>query len=169
MSDEWKSDIARGWAAMAVGLVPGLSLGQRLTKAQKFADDSHWAVREWAWLGVREHIIAQPHAALKSLQVWATKASPYIRRFSSEATRPIGVWSKHIQAFRLDPSPALPLLTELCEDPSHYVRLSVGNWLNDASKTRPEWVAKVCSGWPDTPNCEHIRRRAMRTMRRVQA
>lgn len=165
VSDRWVSDVARGWAAMAVGVAPGLTLSQRLRRARKFAEDPHWAVREWAWLGVRKHIVAQPHVALKSLRTWATSASPLARRFASESTRPIGVWSKHIQAFRADPSPALPLLSALCDDPSRYVRLSVGNWLNDASKTNPAWVSKVCSDWPDTPNCDHIRRRALRTMR----
>jgi 3-methyladenine DNA glycosylase AlkC len=167
VSDSWHSDVARGWAAMAVGLAPGLSLAERLRRARRFAEDPHWAVREWAWLSVRKHIIAQPYDALNRLRSWATNASPFMRRFASEATRPIGVWSKHIQAFRVDPSPALPFLSELCDDPSHYVRLSVGNWLNDASKTNPDWVSNVCLGWPDTPNCQQICRRAMRTMRRV--
>src|SRR5450759_984648 len=113
-SDDWQSDVARGWAAMAVGFVPGLSLARRLRRARKYAEDPHWAVREWAWLSVREHIVAQPLLALESLHGWATQSSPFMRRFASEATRPMGVWSKHIKAFRVDPSPALPLLSELC-------------------------------------------------------
>jgi 3-methyladenine DNA glycosylase AlkC len=167
-SDAWASDVARGWAAMAVGCVPALQLRSRLRLARKFAIDPHWSVREWAWLGVRDHIVDAPLSALRHLTPWANSRSPYVRRFASESTRPIGVWSKHIRAFRVDPSPALPLLSELCDDPSRYVRLSVGNWLNDASKTNPNWVASVCLGWPNTPSCDHIRRRAMRTMKRLQ-
>src|SRR6266852_4971082 len=105
--DDWTSDVARGWAAMAVGCVPLLPLRSRLRLARKFAIDPHWAVREWAWLGVRDHIVDAPLSALTNLTPWANSRSPFVRRFASESTRPIGVWSKHIRAFRVDPSPAL--------------------------------------------------------------
>lgn len=166
-SDGWKSDIARGWAAMAVGLVPGLSLGQRSSKVQKFAGDAHWAVREWAWLGVRNHIVDEPRAALRDLIPWTRSRSPYVRRFASEATRPIGVWSRHIPALRRDPSPALPLLSALVSDSERYVRLSVGNWLNDASKSVPAWVLEFCATCIVSPETGHVRERALRTIRRT--
>jgi hypothetical protein len=40
-----------------------------------------------------------------------------------------------------DPSPALPLLRALQDDPSEYVRRSVANHLNDIAKDHPERVA----------------------------
>jgi 3-methyladenine DNA glycosylase AlkC len=165
-SKAWTSDVARGWAAMAVGCVPGLPLPRRLRLARKFAGDPHWAVREWAWLGVRNHIVEEPLAALRCLTPWAGSGSPYVRRFASEATRPIGVWSKHIAILKGDPSPAIPMLSALWNDPSRYVRLSVGNWLNDASKTQPDWVVRLCAKLPQSDNSDEIRRRALRTLRR---
>jgi len=164
--DGWESDIARGWAAMAVGCVPDLEIQSRLHLARRFAEDHHWAVREWAWLGVRAHIVDAPISAIGRLISWARSPSPYIRRFASESTRPIGVWSKHIAALKVDPSQAMPLLSILWDDPSRYVRLSVGNWLNDASKSQPDWVVGLCATWPHTGNSEEIRRRALRTLRR---
>jgi 3-methyladenine DNA glycosylase AlkC len=162
----WNSDIARGWAAMAVGYAPGLTLSHRLKLATTFADDPHWAVREWAWLGVRDHIVQQPVNAVGFLTATSKHRSPSIRRFASEATRPIGVWSKHIAALKRDPSPALPLLENLWSDPSRYVRLSVGNWLNDASKSQPEWVEWICASLPPTEESDYVRRRALRTLHR---
>lgn len=166
-SDAWPSDIARGWAAMAVGRIPSLQLRSRLRLARKFANDPHWAVREWAWLGVRNHIVDEPLGALRHLIPWTRSRSPYVRRFASEATRPIGVWSRHIPALRRDPSPAFPLLSALVFDSERYVRLSVGNWLNDASKSVPAWVLEFCATCIDSPETRHVRDRALRTIRRT--
>ena len=38
----------------------------------------------------------------------------------------------------------LPILEPLKSDYSKYVRNSVGNWLNDASKTQSGFVRKLC-------------------------
>jgi 3-methyladenine DNA glycosylase AlkC len=161
----WRSDIARGWAAMAVGQIPDLGLGDRLRLARVFAKDEHFAVREWAWLGVRDAVIQVPLDAIALLQSWAIDINPNIRRYASELTRPIGVWSRHIPALRKSPELAMPLLTPLLDDPSRYVQLSVGNWLNDASKDRPEWVQGVCAAeFIDV--AATVRHRALRTIRR---
>jgi 3-methyladenine DNA glycosylase AlkC len=49
------------------------------------------------------------------------------------------------------------------------VRDSVGNWLNDASKTQPEWVTRICSDWQKqspTRDTAYIIRRATRSLRK---
>jgi 3-methyladenine DNA glycosylase AlkC len=143
----WRSDTARGWAAMAVGDVPGLALAQRLELSRPFAVDPHFAVREWAWLGIRRHICADPVDALTKLEPWCRHESPSLRRFASEATRPIGVWSSHIPMLKKKPELAERLLCTLVPDASRYVNTSVGNWLNDASRSRPSWVIATCSRW----------------------
>jgi len=61
------------------------------------------------------------------------------------------------------------LLEPVRSDPSDYVRRSVGNWLNDASKSRPEWVRSLAAEWrraSKTAETAWIVRHALRTLRK---
>ena len=145
----WRSDTVRGWAAFAIAVVPRADLQKRICFALPFADDPHFAVREWAWLAVRPAILEDPMTAVQELAGLTAHHSPRVRRFVSESTRPRGVWSKHLSLFKQEPWRALPLLEPLATDASRYVQDSVGNWLRDASKTQPNWVAETCNRWQD--------------------
>jgi len=156
------SDIVRGWAAYTI---PGnLPLDEQIIRVRPFANDSHFGVREWAWLSIRASICANPLDAIASLRHWAADSDPYIRRFACEATRPRGVWATHISSFKIDPSPALPILNQICLDSDEYVHRSVGNWLRDAAKTAPKWVASTIEAWERShgkgSSLERLRRRS---------
>jgi 3-methyladenine DNA glycosylase AlkC len=160
------SDVARCWAAQWVAL-SGLPLAAQLQAVRRFAADPHFGVREIAWMAVREAVIASLDESLALLQPWATDADPNIRRFASELTRPRGVWCAQIEALKAEPWRALPLIEPLRADTSRYVQNSVANWLNDASKTQPEWVYRLCTRWTDesdTPATRYIAKRALRTL-----
>ena len=161
------SDVARGWATQWI-MFSDLPLAARLQSARRFAADPHFGVREIAWMAVRDEVGIHLDEALALLDPWVRDADENIRRFASELTRPRGVWCAPLEALKAQPWRALPLLEPLKSDPSRYVRNSVANWLNDASKSQPQWVDEVCRRWSREapgPECEHIVRRACRTMR----
>ncbi|GGY22207.1 DNA alkylation repair protein [Paludibacterium paludis] len=165
------SDTVRSWAAFAMTRSdPAMTLGDRLGVAKTFAADEHFGVREWSWLAVRPYIAEHIGEAIALLESWTMSPDPNIRRFAVESTRPRGVWCEHIAALKTDPAMGLPLLEPLRADPARYVQDSVGNWLNDASKTAPEWVDRLCRYWADAgagePSTARIVTRAIRSLRK---
>jgi 3-methyladenine DNA glycosylase AlkC len=161
------NDTVRGWAAYVLAAAPGLDLESRLDRMKPLAADPHFAVREWAWLAVREEIARDIRESIHLLTPWTCDPSPNVRRFASEATRPRGVWCAHIEELRRRPELGLPILEPLRFDRSRYVENSVANWLNDASKTRPDWVRKICAAWEE--DAPYIARRASRSISKSQA
>ena len=162
-----RADLARGWAAYMIAVLPDLTLAEKLARMRPLAADAHFGVREWAWLAVRPMIVAAPQAALDILTPWAQDEDANIRRFATEATRPRGVWCSHITQFKEAPEPARPLLDALYQDPSRYVQDSVANWLNDAGKTRADFVRACCVNWQaasDSPATAYIIKRATRSL-----
>ena len=160
------SDIARAWAAQWVMFSP-LALADKLQSVRRFAADPHFGVREIAWMAVRDEVAGALDDALALLAPWVRDADPNIRRFASELTRPRGVWCAQIDALKAEPWRASALLEPLKADPSRYVQNSVANWLNDASKTQPQWVDEICGRWlreSDAPATAYIVRRALRTV-----
>ena len=167
-----QADTVRGWICYALAhdhalRDPAEPLENLLDAVRTFTDDAHFGVREWVWLAVRPHIAAQPQQAIKYLAGWATAPSERVRRFASESTRPRGVWCAHMNMLKENPALGLPVLEPLKADPSKYVQDSVGNWLNDAAKSQPQWVRRLCQKWlGQSPGkaTEYICKRALRSL-----
>ncbi len=163
------SDAVRCWATFTVGKNPGLSLPKIFEQIQPFAADTHFGVREIAWMAVRPKISQNLNESLQILAKWTSSADENVRRFASEATRPRGVWCEHIEALKQRPELALSILEPLKSDDAKYVQDSVGNWLNDASKTQPKFVVELCKTWENvskTKETAYIIKKALRTIQK---
>lgn len=135
------SDTVRGWAAFANAWAMRHSGSATALDSQlAFATDSHFGVREWAWLALRPQLAGDLDDSLALLCARSASADPLVRRFCVEILRPRGVWCEHIARLKTEPQIAEPLLVPLLAEADKYPQDSVANWLNDASKTRPEWV-----------------------------
>lgn len=162
-----RSDVVREWSALVVGCCGDLSFPKRLAWLKTQAEDSNAGVREWAWMSLRSHVAEDPVRAVKALVPWTGSRNERLRRFASEVTRPRGVWCAHIELLKQQPELGLPLLEPLRSDDSLYVRNSVANWLNDASKSQPQWVTNVTQRWLEqstTRETQSLVKRARRTL-----
>lgn len=164
-----RCDIVRQWAVYALHALPVLSLAERLARTRPFAADTNMTVRECAWIAFRPHLAVHLDSSICRLQAWVVDADPNVRRFAIEATRPRSVWGQHLPALKREPQMGLPLLEPVRNDPSRYVRTAVANWLNDASKSRPEWVVDLCDAWvvDASPRTQWVVARALRSHRRA--
>ncbi len=163
------SDAVRAWVAWMVAADSDVSLDERLDTAKRFATDRAISVRENAWDSFRRHVIADLDRGLDLLESWAHDPDENIRRCAVEGTRPRGVTTVHIPALKKDPDLALHLLEPVRSDPSRYVQNAVANWLNDASKDAPDWVAALTDRWSEestTAETVYIVNRALRTLRK---
>lgn len=161
------SDVVRSWACFAITYADGASLAQRMAALRPLAADLHFGVREAAWMALRPAVEAELESAIDLLVPWAGDDDANLRRFSSEVTRPCGVWCQHLVRLKARPQLGLPILEPLRSDPSKYVRDSVGNWLNDASKSQPAWVRRLTHCWQKeskTPETAYIVKKALRTI-----
>ncbi|MEY4565769.1 MAG: hypothetical protein RLY14_739 [Planctomycetota bacterium] len=162
------SDVVREWAACIVGYRSDLTLKEKMIRIRPMADDPNAGLREVAWMALRGDVARDPSKSIKPLLAWTTEKSDRLRRYSSEITRPCGVWCAHIGLLKSKPEIGLPILEKLNMDSSKYVRDSVANWLNDASKTQPDFVLEVTDRWRkecQSPNTDKIISRALRTIR----
>lgn len=161
------SDLVRCWATYTIGKDPHITIGEKLERIKVFAADQHFGVREISWMAVRSSLSENLKESLLIFTEWTKNKDENIRRFASESTRPRGVWTKPIEELKQNPEWGLKILEPLRSDSSKYVQNSVGNWLNDAGKSQPEFVTKTCDQWlreNPTKETQYIVKRALRTI-----
>ena len=102
---------------------------------------------------------------MKQMLKWSKDKNHHLRRLSSEGCRPRLPWAMALPAFKKDPSPILPILENLKNDESEYVRKSVANNLNDISKDNPELVLEIIKKWKGkSKNTDWIVKHASRSL-----
>ncbi len=161
-----KSDTVRCWATY-FSINNKATFEENLEKIKFFAADHHFGVREIAWMAIRPEIDKNLEKSIEILSNLTKDNDENIRRFASEATRPRGVWCKHIEILKANPALGLPILEPLKSDGSKYVQDSVSNWLNDASKTQPNWVIEICNQWKEESPIKHTERIIKRGLRSI--
>ncbi len=154
----------RGWAILPLSLVlaqNGLSDFERSLRllhamTQRFT----------AEFAIRSFILHDPERSFATFKIWTKDPSLHVRRLVSEGTRPRLPWAMQLPALIKDPSPSLPLLEALRDDPEAYVRRSVANHLNDISKDHPDLVAQLIGKWLKGASSERraLLRHAARTL-----
>lgn len=96
---------------------------------------------------VRPFLIKYGVKMVDQMQAWSLHESYKVRRFASEGSRPRLPWAMAIPELKKNPYLLLPLLENLKNDPSEWVRRSVANNINDIAKGHPEVVLDIAKRW----------------------
>lgn len=92
-------------------------------------------------------IAKYPDKMMKQMLAWSTHEHWGVRRLASEGCRPRLPWAMALPRLKKDPAPIIPILENLKNDPSKFVRLSVANNLNDIAKDNPQIVIALAKSW----------------------
>lgn len=96
---------------------------------------------------IRPFIIKYEEKVMSRMLQWSKNKNLHVRRLASEGCRPRLPWAIALPKYKKDPRPILPILENLKNDDSEYVRRSVANNINDISKDNPELVLKIAARW----------------------
>ena len=96
---------------------------------------------------VRPFIIKYPDKMMKQMLAWSKHEHWGVRRLASEGCRPRLPWTMALPGLKKNPTPIIPILENLKNDPARFVRLSVANNLNDIAKDNPEMVTELAKKW----------------------
>jgi 3-methyladenine DNA glycosylase AlkC len=114
---------------------------------------------------VRPFIVHYPEKMIKKMVDWSKHPNEHVRRLASEGSRPRLPWAMALPKFKKDPMPVLPILENLKNDESEYVRRSVANNLNDIAKDNPRITLEVCQRWfGETNETDRLVKHACRTL-----
>ncbi|MFC6998743.1 DNA alkylation repair protein [Rufibacter roseus] len=114
---------------------------------------------------VRPFLLKYPEQMMAQMLAWSKHEHHAVRRFASEGCRPRLPWAMALPFLKKNPSPILPILENLKNDPFEFVRRSVANNLNDISKDNPELVLELLAQWKgQTPEADWVVKHGCRTL-----
>ena len=123
---------------------------------------TEYASSEYA---VRPFIKHYPDQMMAQMMIWAKSDNHHLRRLASEGCRPRLPWAMALADFKQHPAAILPILEQLKNDDSEYVRRSVANNLNDISKDNPAIVIDIAQHWfGEHPQTNWLVKHACRTL-----
>ncbi|WP_442593745.1 DNA alkylation repair protein [Neobacillus sp. D3-1R] len=114
---------------------------------------------------VRPFLIKNVDEMLNQMYNWSKNDNEHVRRLASEGSRPRLPWGLSVPYLKANPERTIPILENLKEDESLYVRKSVANHLNDISYTNPDLVIEIARRWHGKhPYTDWIIKHACRTL-----
>jgi 3-methyladenine DNA glycosylase AlkC len=119
-----------------------------------------------AEFAIRPFLLNHFDITYQHLLKWCHDDDEHVRRLVSEGSRPRLPWGPRLPFFCNDPALILPLLSQLKNDQSDYVRRSVANNLNDISRDNPQIAIATCLAWQNqaTKETQWIIRHATRSL-----
>jgi 3-methyladenine DNA glycosylase AlkC len=138
----------RSLATFILGQLAAVSKESLSFMKQRVSQDPDWRVQEILAKAFDRYCADIGYEyALSVIREWLDDPSPNVRRAVTEGLR---IWTSRAY-FQDHPDIAIQLLSRMREDPSEYVRKSVGNALRDISKRHIELVRIELQQW-DTSN-----------------
>jgi 3-methyladenine DNA glycosylase AlkC len=132
------------------------------TSAKAFITITQFISCEFA---VRPFILKYKEEMINEMVKWSKHKNHHVRRLASEGSRPRLPWAMAIPFLKKDPSSILPILENLKNDSSEYVRRSVANNLNDIAKDNPQIVLEIAQKWKgQTKETDGIIKHGCRTL-----
>lgn len=114
---------------------------------------------------IRTFLKADPDRTIKTMYQWSEDDNEHVRRLSSEGSRPRLPWSFKLDTIIQNPTLTKPILENLKQDDSLYVRKSVANHINDISKDTPDYVLRLIKAWDQQhPHTAWIIKRGCRSL-----
>lgn len=119
-----------------------------------------------AEFAIRPFITQHFEITYQHLLNWTSDSDEHVRRLASEGSRPRLPWGKRLTQFCDNPAPIFPILEQLKDDASLYVRRSIANNLNDIAKDHPGIVLRLCESWSVDASAERqwLIRHALRSL-----
>lgn len=112
-------------------------------------------------------IIKYHDKMMEQMLSWSKHEHWGVRRLASEGCRPRLPWAAALPKLKDNPAPIIPILENLKNDPSRFVRLSVANNLNDIAKDNPETVIELAKRWKgESKEVEWVIKHGCRTLLR---
>ncbi len=115
---------------------------------------------------VRPFILQDPQRMMAQMLLWADHPSHHVRRLATEGCRPRLPWGLSLPVLKKDPSPILPILEKLKNDPNDNVRHCVANNLNDISRDNPHITLQALQNWQTSgiKDFQYMLNQALRTL-----
>lgn len=164
LDDALRSTTFEGWIVWAVEELTGRrAAADPETFLTFMALLTHRSSCEFAIRGCME---ARPQLTFEFLERSVEHPDEHVRRLVSDSTRPClpsGAWLRDPQP---DPTPTIPLLDSLREDPSPSVRRSVANHLGDIVKDHPDLAIATAQRWKTEggAHADEVVRHGLRTL-----